>query len=53
MSEEVMRKHIELYVNDYTTNLGVEGEKAVVTLFNEAKKTGLVKETDLPPSIFY
>jgi 1,4-dihydroxy-6-naphthoate synthase len=29
MEEEVMRKHIELYVNDYTIALGEDGKKAV------------------------
>ncbi|HQY10656.1 MAG: 1,4-dihydroxy-6-naphthoate synthase [Ferruginibacter sp.] len=29
MSEEVMRKHIDLYVNKYSLNLGTEGKKAV------------------------
>jgi 1,4-dihydroxy-6-naphthoate synthase len=29
MSEEVMRKHIDLYVNDYTVALGVDGRNAV------------------------
>jgi 1,4-dihydroxy-6-naphthoate synthase len=29
MDEEVMRKHIELYVNDYSVQLGPEGRKAV------------------------
>jgi 1,4-dihydroxy-6-naphthoate synthase len=29
MSEEVMRKHIDLYVNDYSLDLGEEGMKAV------------------------
>lgn len=29
MSEDVMRKHISLYVNDYTRSLGKEGRKAV------------------------
>ena len=31
MSEDVMRKHIELYVNDFSLNLGVEGHAAVET----------------------
>ena len=31
MSEDVMRKHIELYVNDFSLNLGVEGHDAVKT----------------------
>lgn len=29
MSEEVMRKHIDLYVNDYSLDLGEDGMKAV------------------------
>ncbi len=32
LSEEVMRKHIELYVNDYTKGLGPEGRKAIDAL---------------------
>lgn len=32
MSEEVMRKHIDLYVNNYSLSLGVDGKKAVNTL---------------------
>lgn len=33
MSEEVMRKHIDLYVNNYSLNLGAEGKKAIITLY--------------------
>ncbi|MER3497203.1 MAG: 1,4-dihydroxy-6-naphthoate synthase [Chitinophagaceae bacterium] len=33
MSEEVMRQHIELYVNNYSLNLGEEGRQAIATLF--------------------
>ena len=33
MSEEVMRKHIDLYVNNYSLNLGEEGKKAITTLY--------------------
>lgn len=32
MDENVMRQHIDLYVNDYSLSLGREGEKAVATL---------------------
>ena len=32
MSEDVMRKHINLYVNNYTIDLGIEGKKSVETL---------------------
>jgi 1,4-dihydroxy-6-naphthoate synthase len=29
MSEDVMRKHIELYVNDFSADMGEAGRKAV------------------------
>lgn len=32
MSEEVMRKHIDLYVNNYSLSLGEDGKEAVKTL---------------------
>ena len=34
MSEVVMRQHIDLYVNNYSINLGSDGKKAVTTLLN-------------------
>ena len=34
MNEDVMRKHIDLYVNDYTIDLGESGRKAVQQLMN-------------------
>ena len=36
MDEEVMRKHIELYVNDFSVDLGNEGKKAIETLYKVA-----------------
>lgn len=53
MEEDVMRKHIDLYVNDYSTDLGTEGRNAITTLFDRAKQSGLVKEDNLPASVFY
>ena len=32
MSEDIMRKHIELYVNRFSFNLGVEGKDAIIKL---------------------
>jgi 1,4-dihydroxy-6-naphthoate synthase len=32
MSEDVMRKHIDLYVNNYSINLGEQGKKAVAKI---------------------
>jgi 1,4-dihydroxy-6-naphthoate synthase len=34
MSEEVMRKHINLYVNEYSLDLGMDGKKAIEQLLN-------------------
>jgi 1,4-dihydroxy-6-naphthoate synthase len=34
MSEKVMRKHIDLYVNHYSDNLGQEGQKAILKLLD-------------------
>lgn len=36
MSEAVMRQHIELYVNNFSIDLGNEGKKAIETLYNVA-----------------
>ena len=42
MSEEVMYKHIELYVNRFTLELGAEGRQAVETLFARAQAARLI-----------
>jgi 1,4-dihydroxy-6-naphthoate synthase len=34
MSEDVMRQHIELYVNDFSVDLGAEGKLAIETLYS-------------------
>ena len=34
MSEEVMRQHIELYVNDFSIDLKQEGKKAIIQMFD-------------------
>ncbi len=43
MSEEVMQKHIQLYVNDYSVDLGHVGRAAVKLLFDKSKELGLVE----------
>ncbi|WP_411821376.1 1,4-dihydroxy-6-naphthoate synthase [Leptospira sp. 'Mane'] len=40
--EAVMRSHIELYVNEYTKNLGEEGHKAIATLYEKAIAAGFI-----------
>jgi 1,4-dihydroxy-6-naphthoate synthase len=45
MSEEVMKKHIELYVNRYSIDLGAEGRRAVEVLFSRARQAGVIKNS--------
>jgi 1,4-dihydroxy-6-naphthoate synthase len=49
MSDEVMYKHIDLYVNEYSIDLGAEGRHAVTTLFERAAASGIIPpvRTDL------
>jgi 1,4-dihydroxy-6-naphthoate synthase len=42
MSEEVMYKHIDLYVNEFSIDLGAEGRLAVETLFERARAVGII-----------
>ncbi len=44
MSEEVMYKHIDLYVNKYSVELGEEGKKAIKLLFDTAAKKNVIQE---------
>jgi 1,4-dihydroxy-6-naphthoate synthase len=44
MDEAVMYKHIDLYVNQYSLDLGVEGRKAIDILFEMAQRKGLIPE---------
>jgi 1,4-dihydroxy-6-naphthoate synthase len=48
MSDDVMRKHIELYVNKYSEDVGEDGVAAVHELFARAKAAGIL-ETDATP----
>jgi 1,4-dihydroxy-6-naphthoate synthase len=42
MSEDVMYQHIDLYVNDYSVDLGAEGRRAVEVLFERAKSVAVI-----------
>ncbi len=44
MSEEVMYKHIDLYVNKYSVELGEEGKKAIKLLFDTATEKNVIPE---------
>ena len=45
MSEDVMYKHIELYVNRFSVTLGQEGRSAIQTLFQKAWDLQLVPKS--------
>ncbi|GAB4387540.1 MAG: 1,4-dihydroxy-6-naphthoate synthase [Thermodesulfovibrionales bacterium] len=47
MEDEVVAKHIDLYVNDYTVDMGSDGEAAVKELYRLAEERGI-----MPPSRF-
>jgi 1,4-dihydroxy-6-naphthoate synthase len=44
MSEEVMYKHIELYVNKFSVDLGSEGRKAIKLLFDTANEKNIIPQ---------
>ena len=46
MDEDVMYRHIDLYVNEYSVDLGVEGRRAVELLFEKAAQTGIIPQTN-------
>jgi 5,8-dihydroxy-2-naphthoate synthase len=50
MSEAVMYRHIDLYVNEYSVDLGSEGRRAVALLFEKARATGIIP--DMPDDLF-
>lgn len=42
MSEDVMYRHIDLYVNEFSADLGEEGRRAVTVLFERAAALGII-----------
>jgi 1,4-dihydroxy-6-naphthoate synthase len=50
MSEEVMKKHIALYVNSFSIDLGYVGKNAIQLLFDKAIETKLIEVA--APQIF-
>ena len=50
MEESVMRKHIDLYVNNYSINLGSDGKAAVNTLlqlYDQVNGNGITERADI------
>ncbi|MCX2819256.1 1,4-dihydroxy-6-naphthoate synthase [Haladaptatus sp. F3-133] len=46
IDDDVLRRHIDLYVNGYTVDMGDEGVRAVETLFTRAREAGILPDTD-------
>lgn len=46
MSEEVMYKHIDLYVNKFSIDLGDEGKRAIRLLFDKAQDLGVINKIE-------
>ncbi len=44
LSDEVIDKHIAMFVNEYTRSLGTEGRNAVTGFFAEAVKQGMIRK---------
>jgi 1,4-dihydroxy-6-naphthoate synthase len=48
MNDEVMRSHIELYVNDFSEDVGTQGIEAVHALFERARVAGILRNAVEP-----
>jgi 1,4-dihydroxy-6-naphthoate synthase len=46
ISDEVCAAHIGLYVNDFSTELGAEGERAIAELLRRAEESGIIPASD-------
>ncbi len=51
LSDDVINQHIDLYVNDFSVDLGIEGEKAVRELLSRAEEAEITTRSDKP--LFY
>jgi 1,4-dihydroxy-6-naphthoate synthase len=46
MNEEVMYKHIDLYVNKYSLDIGAEGKQSIQALFDKAQELGVINKIE-------
>lgn len=46
ISEDVINRHIDLYVNKYSLDIGADGEKAVQELMSRAENAGIIPKSD-------
>ena len=50
LSDEVIKSHIGLYVNEFSVDLGKEGKDAITFLYQKAKEVGMIEE--MPKEMF-
>lgn len=48
LDDGVIDKHINLYVNDFSSHMGTEGKAAIEKFFKEAERSGYIKPNDNP-----
>ena len=48
LSDDVIKQHIDLYVNKYSLDIGDDGEKAVKELFRMAEEAGIIPKSEEP-----
>jgi len=46
LSDNVVSQHINLYVNEFSLEIGKKGEKAIETLFLKAREKGILPNSD-------
>jgi len=51
MADDIINKHIELYVNQYSRSLGDKGRDAINYLFRYGLKNKIIDS--IPPNIFW
>ena len=45
LDEDVIQQHIELYVNNFSKDIGKQGETAITTFFEKARASGLIEQS--------
>ena len=48
IEHKIIKSHIDLYVNNFTLDIGEEGENAVNTLFGIARAKGIMPKSNFP-----
>lgn len=46
LEESVIQQHIGLYVNDFSKDMGKDGETAIITFLEKARTSGLIQPSD-------